>query len=61
MKNLDSNKAHDHDMTSIRLVKLCDASLCKPFELIFKSCLGSGKFPLEWKKANVLPVHKKER
>ena len=59
MKNLDSNKAHDHDMISIRLVKLCDASLCKTFELIFKSCLESGKFPLEWKKANVLPVYKK--
>ena len=41
------------------MVKLCDASLCKPLELIFKSCLESGKFPLEWKKANVVPAHKK--
>ena len=40
------------------MVKLCDASLCRPFEL-FKSCLENGKFPLEWKKANVVPVHKK--
>ena len=41
------------------MVKLCDPSLCKPLELIFKLCLESGKFPLEWKKANVLPAYKK--
>ena len=59
IRNLDRNKAHGHDMISIRMVKLCDASLCKPLELIFKSCLESGKFPLEWKKANVVPAYKK--
>ena len=41
------------------MVKLCDASLCKPLELIFKSCLESGKFPPEWKKINVVPAYKK--
>ena len=41
------------------MAKLCDASLCKPPELIFKSCLESGKFALEWKKANVVSAHKK--
>ena len=46
-------------MISTRMAKLCDASFCKPLELIFKSCLESGKFPLEWKKANVVPTHKK--
>ena len=60
IKNFDPNKAHGHDMICIRMVKLCDASLCKPLEFIFKSCLESGKFPLEWKKANVVPAHKKE-
>ena len=28
-------------------------------ELIFRSCLKNGKFPTEWKKANVVPAHKK--
>ena len=46
-------------MISIRVVKLCGASLCKPLELISKPCLESGKFPLEWKKANIVPGHKK--
>ena len=26
---------------------------------MFKSCLESGKFPLEWRKGNVAPAHKK--
>ena len=59
IRNLDPNKVHGHDMIRIRMVKLCDASLCKPLELIFKSYLESGKFPLEWKKANVVPAYKK--
>ena len=45
IKNLDPTKAHDHDMVNIRMVKLCDASLCKPLVLIFNLCLGSGKIP----------------
>ena len=50
-ENFDPNKVHGHDKISIRMVKLCDASLCKQLELIFISCLESGKFPLEWKKS----------
>ena len=46
-------------MISIWMVKLFDASPCKPLELILKSCLESGKFPLELKKAIVIPAHKK--
>ena len=41
------------------MIKICDASICKPLELIFRSCLENGKFPTEWKKANVVPAHKK--
>ena len=46
-------------MISIRMLKICGDSFLKPLELIFKSCIESGKFPIEWKKANVVPVHKK--
>ena len=42
----DSKKAHGHGI-SIWMVKLCDASICKPLELISRSCLESGKFFLE--------------
>ena len=59
ISRLDPNKAHGHDMLSIRMVKLCGNSICKPLSIIFKDCLNDGKFPHEWKKANVVPVHKK--
>ena len=41
------------------MIKIFDTSICRPLKLIFQSCLESGKFPIEWKKANVVPVHKK--
>ena len=59
IKNLDSNKAPGHDMISICMLKLCGDSICKHLELIFKTCLQNGRFPMEWKKANVVPIHKK--
>ena len=60
IKNLDPNKAHGHDMISIWMIKICDASICKPLELIFWSSLENGKFPTEFKKSNMVPAHKKE-
>ena len=59
IKNLDPYKAHGHDMISIRMLKLCAKPICKPLDLIFQSCVKQGKFPTKWKKANVVPVHKK--
>ena len=59
IRNLDPNKAHGHDVISIRMAKIYDNSICKTLKLIFQSCLESGKFPSELKKANVVPIHKK--
>ena len=56
---LDPNKAHGYDMISIHMLKICDKSICKPLGLIFQSCIKHGKFPNEWKMANMVPVHKK--
>ena len=56
INNVESNKSHDHDMIRIRMLKLCGPSLCKPLSIIFKSCLSQMKFPVEWKKANVVPM-----
>ena len=61
IQNLDSEKAHDHDRIRIRMLKICGPSICKPLEIIFKSCLESRIFPLKWKKANVVPIHKKKQ
>ena len=59
IQNLDSEKAHDFDKISIRMLKICGPPICKPLDISFKSCLESGIFPLQWKKANVVPVHEK--
>ena len=59
ISHLDPNKAHGHDMLSIRMIKLCGNSICKPLSIIFNDCLNEDKFPDKWKKANVVPIHKK--
>ena len=59
VNNLDPNKAQGHDVLSIRIIKLCGNSICKPLSIMFNDSLKEGKFPSDWKKAHVLPVHKK--
>ena len=58
--NLNVNKAHSHDNISIRMIKMCDESLLKPLSMIFRNTLKSSINPSTWKKANAIPVHKKE-
>ena len=59
IKNLDQNKAHGNDEISVKMLKLCVLSICKPYTLRFENCLASGRFPNVWKKSNIVPVHKK--
>ena len=59
IRELDENKAHGHDAVSIRMLKICDESIIKPLEMIYTNCLENGVFPDSWKKANIIPVHKK--
>ena len=42
------------------MIKLCDIEIVKPLYLIYMKCLETRRFPSSWKKANVLPNHKKE-
>lgn len=44
---------------SIRKLKLCGESILKPLELIFRFCIESRKHLNNWKKVNVVRVHKK--
>ena len=60
IKTLDPNKAHGCDNISIKMIKICIQSLILPLKIIFDHSLKKGKFPEIWKKANVVPVHKKE-
>lgn len=60
LRGLDENKAHGHDGISIRMLKLCDTSIIRPLSIIFNNCLHSAIFPDTWKKANIVPIHKKK-
>ena len=59
IQNLNANKAHGHDKISIRILKLCADSLCRPLELIFKDSLTNGIFPSDWKKGSIVLAHEK--
>ena len=41
------------------MTKICGKSIFKPLQLIVSQCIDTGSFSLKWKKANVVPVHKK--
>ena len=41
------------------MLKICGNSICKSLEVIYKECLSLGLFPLELKKGNIAPIHKK--
>ena len=60
LQNLDPDKAHGLDRISIQTLQLRGHSICKPLELIFQQAMESGSFPSEWKKGNVVPIHKKD-
>ena len=59
IRSLDPNKTHRHDEITIRMIKMCASSIAKPLAILFMNCLESECFPKEWKKANIVPVHKK--
>ena len=59
IRSLDINKSHGYDQISVRMLKICDSSLIKPLLIIFNNSLNSGMFPSAWKKANIIPIHKK--
>ena len=60
IKNLNPNKSHGWDNILVRMIKLCGKSIVYPLKLIFEASLQRGESPDDWKKANVVPVHKKE-
>ena len=59
LRALDINKAHGHDKILIRMLKLCDKSIITPLSILFQICIDTKTFPDNWKKSNIVPVHKK--
>ena len=58
-QNLDSGKARSYDNISILMLKTCGFAIYKPLAIIFKQCVDTGTFLSEWKKGNIVPIHKK--
>ena len=44
---------------SICMIKICGKLICKLLNFIFNQSFDTGSFPLEWKNANIVPIHKK--
>ena len=60
IKNLNSAKAHGWDGISIRMIKLCEHTITIPLIIIFRKAILTGIYPENWKRGNIVPVHKKE-
>ena len=41
------------------MLKMCGSAIYKPLAIIFKQCVDTAIFPSEWKKGNIVPIHKK--
>ena len=59
IQNLNSNKAHGHDIISIRILKIPGDTIRKPLELIFKQAFITITYRFDWKEGNIVPFHKK--
>ena len=59
IRKLSPNKAHGCDNISIRMLKSCDTVIARPLKIIYEKCIETDRFPLLWKKANIVPAHKK--
>ena len=59
IRALDVNKAHGHDNILVRMIKLCTNSVAHPLTLMFQNSMDAGIFAAQWKRANIVPVHKK--
>ena len=61
IKNLNDDKAHGWDQLSVRMVKTCGDAITFILKLILKSMINEGVFLDDWKKSNVVPIHRKEK
>ena len=55
----DVTKAHGHGKISVRMIKFCTNSVTHPLTLIFQNCIAAGIFATQWKKGNIVCIHKK--
>ena len=59
IQGIDCNKSHGHDNISIRMLKICGDTICKPLEMIFTQALNIVCFHLNGEKIIWFPFIKK--
>ena len=59
LSNINANKANGPDAIHGKILKFCAVSLAYPLSLMFNLSYNTGNVPMEWKLANVVPIHKK--
>ena len=58
LSKLDSSKGAGPDNIPPKFFRECGPSIATPLHILFSLSLKSGEFPMLWKKAHVVPVHK---
>ena len=58
-KSRGCNKVHGRDNISVRMIKLCTNFVTNPLALIFQNSMAGGTFATQWKRVNIVPIHKK--
>ena len=61
IKNLDLAKAHGCDNISLKMIKICSASLTFTLRIIFEQSLKEARFPEIWKKSKYSSDTQKRR
>ena len=59
LKKIRPNKAEGPDEIHARLLRECERELSIPLAIIFSKSLAECKIPVDWKRANVVPIYKK--
>ena len=59
IKTICFGKSDVVKLISVKMIKICADSVAHPLTLIFQNSLVAGIFANDWKKANIVPIHKK--
>ena len=59
LKRVRPNKAEGPDEIYARVLKECEKEVAVPLAIIFSRSLSETEIPIDWKRANVVPVFKK--
>ena len=60
LSELDTTKSCGPDKIPARLLKECSEQITPSLCSLFNHSLSIGQIPLEWKSADVTPIHKKD-